>query len=41
MKCVKSLSRYELAVFAALAGLMVMLTLVLLNTGFQTPVLVA
>lgn len=39
MKSVKILSRYELAVFSALAALMVTLTLVLLNIGFQAPVL--
>jgi hypothetical protein len=39
MKNVKILSRYELAIFSALAGLMVTLTLVLLNIGFQTPIM--
>lgn len=39
MNNVKILSRYEQAAFAALAGLMVTLTLVLLDIGFQTPVM--
>jgi hypothetical protein len=39
MKREKFLSRYELAVFSALAALVVTVTLVLLNIGFRVQVL--
>lgn len=41
MKKVKVLSRFELAVFSTLAALVATLTLLLLNLGFQAPILVA
>jgi hypothetical protein len=40
MKRLRVLTRYELAILSALAMLMVTLTLVLLNIGFQAPILV-
>ncbi len=39
MNCLKTLTTYERAVFASLAVLVATLTLVLLNIGFQAPVL--
>jgi hypothetical protein len=40
MKSVKVLNRFEIAVFGALAVLVASLTLLLLNVGFQAPILV-
>lgn len=39
MTRIKTLTNYERAIFASLAVLVVMLTLVLLNVGFRAPVM--
>ncbi len=40
MKTVNIRSRFEIAIFGALAVLIASLTLLLLNVGFQAPILV-